>query len=98
MLSCVFTGIRVGFGEDMETCVGVRLGGMAVGVRVTYGTGVFVGSGVEVALPGKSLITGASVGFGMRDGMGARHASRIRMIGSKTRGRSSNFIIPNKYD
>jgi hypothetical protein len=97
MLSCIFKGMRVEVGEDTKICVGVRLGSIAVGVRVTDGIGVFVGTRVEVAFPGKFLIAVASVGFGMGDWIGARHASKIRMIGSKARGRSINFIKPNKY-
>jgi hypothetical protein len=95
MLSCVVNGIRVGVWVDIKTCVGVRLGGIEVGVKVAEGIEVYVGRKVEVGFPRKFLAAGISVGVGLRDGMKARHANRMSIIGSKTRIRILKFINDN---
>jgi hypothetical protein len=51
ILSCVFIGISVEVGKEVETWVGVRLGGIVVdvkdgiGVKVDEGVGVFFSVG-----------------------------------------------------
>lgn len=80
-------------GVEVEACVGVRLGGMVVGVEDGIGVKVDEGEGVGFSVGG--ILVRVTVGVGLREGIKVRHASRIKIIGSKTRERGLAFINNN---
>lgn len=98
ILSCLSKGISVGVGEVVDTCVGVRLGGNKVGVKVKVGDGISVDWGVEVAFPGKFLTTPARVAVGLSGGMKVRHAIKTIINGRKTRERALKFMNNDNPD
>lgn len=86
-------GVTVGV--DVDTGVGVRVGGKGVGVLV--GTDVKVGTGVLVGAIVGLIGTGELVGVGLMEGINARHASKTKDSMSRTRKRSFASIIIYRY-
>jgi hypothetical protein len=82
-------GVTVGV--EVDTGVGVRVGGKGVGVSV--GTGVKVGTGEKVGSIVGLIGTSELVGVGLIDGTRLRHASRTKDIRSRTMERCFACII-----
>ena len=82
MLSCVNKEMGVTVGVDVDTGVGVRVGGkgegVSVGIDVKVGTGELVGRIVGL------LGTGVLVGVGLMAGINVRHASKAKDVRRKT--------------
>ena len=66
-------GVTTGFGGKVATGVGIGLGTLGTGGRVSTSLGVSTGSGGKVA-------TGVGTGFGVSTGLGGKVATGFCMV------------------
>ncbi len=92
MLSWALNDSGVAVGVEVETGVGVTLGGSGEGVYVAVGSGVEVGNGVVLDLARILPARCGVVGLWLIDGLNNWQARRLSTIDSNARGRSLEFI------